>query len=279
MRGQKVCLTIAGLDPSGGAGIIADIKTFRALGCFGTAAITSITFQNTQAVFGAVHQTAEVVREQILPVVEDFEISSIKTGMLPTKEIIEEVAKIVSERNFKNLVVDPVVRSTSGYDLIDDEALKALIEKLIPLASIITPNIPEAERICGMKIQSFEDFDKAARKIASMGAKAVLIKGGHLSLDNIEDSAEVIYINQKAQESTKKAADLLFADGKRKVFVAEYIETKATHGTGCSLASAIAAGLASEKDLREAIFQAKKFVTNAILTAPNLGKGFSPINI
>lgn len=279
MRGQKVCLTIAGLDPSGGAGIIADIKTFRALGCFGTAAITSITFQNTQAVFGAVHQTAEVVREQILPVLEDFEISSIKTGMLPTKEIIEEVAKIVSERNFKNLVVDPVVRSTSGYDLIDDEALKALIEKLIPLASIITPNIPEAERICGMKIQSFEDFDKAARRIASMGAKAVLIKGGHLSLDNIEDSAEVIYINQKAQESTKKAADLLFADGKRKVFVAEYIETKATHGTGCSLASAIAAGLASEKDLREAIFQAKKFVTNAILTAPNLGKGFSPINI
>ncbi|GIU82307.1 MAG: bifunctional hydroxymethylpyrimidine kinase/phosphomethylpyrimidine kinase [Acidobacteria bacterium] len=279
MEKQKVCLTIAGLDPSGGAGIIADIKAFRAFGCFATAAITSITFQNTQGVFGAVHQTAETVRKQILPILEDFEVASVKTGMLPTREIIEEVAEIISKNNIKNFIVDPVVRSTSGYDLIDDESLKALIDKLFPLASIVTPNIPETERICGMKIQRLEDFDKAALKIVSMGAKAVLIKGGHLYFEKIERSLKPIYISPKARRSARKAVDLLFFDGERKAFVAEYIETKATHGTGCTLASAIAAGLALGKNLQEAVFEAKKFVTNAILTSPNIGKGFPPINV
>ena len=120
---QPVCLTIAGVDPSGGAGIIADIKTFSAFGCFATAAVASLTFQNTQGVFGASHQTAETVRAQVLPILDDFEVSALKTGMLPTREIIEEVARIVAENNLRNFVVDPVVRSTSGFDLIDDAAL------------------------------------------------------------------------------------------------------------------------------------------------------------
>lgn len=279
MQKRKVCLTIAGLDPSGGAGVIADVKAFRAFGCFATAAITSITFQNTKGVFGAVHQTREIVRKQILPILEDFEVDSVKTGMLPTKEVIEEVAKIALESNFKNFVVDPVVRSTSGYDLIDDKALKALIERLFPLASVVTPNIPETERICGIKVRGLEDFDKAAQKIISMGAKAVLIKGGHLRLEKIEKPLQTVYITQEAEKSVQKAVDFLFVNGERKFFVAEYIETTATHGTGCVLASAIAASLALGKGLEESIFEAKKFVTNAILTSPHLGKGFSPINV
>jgi hydroxymethylpyrimidine kinase/phosphomethylpyrimidine kinase len=139
----KVCLTIAGLDPSGGAGIIADIKTFEAFGCFATAAISSLTFQNTTGVFGAVHSSAETIRGQVEPIVNDFTISAIKTGMLPTREVIEETARLLRDHGLANLVVDPVVRSTSGFDLIDNQALRSLIEYLFPLADLITPNVPE----------------------------------------------------------------------------------------------------------------------------------------
>ncbi|HEX9960810.1 MAG TPA: hydroxymethylpyrimidine/phosphomethylpyrimidine kinase, partial [Pyrinomonadaceae bacterium] len=178
----KVALTIAGLDPSGGAGIIADIKTFSAFGCFATAAVASLTFQNTVGVFGAVNQTAESVRRQVEPVLQDFTVSALKTGMLPTREVIEEVARLVRENNLGNFVVDPVVRSTSGFDLIDDAALQALIEKLFPLSTVITPNIPEAERIARMKIETVEDIRRAAEIMRNLGAKAVLIKGGHLPI-------------------------------------------------------------------------------------------------
>jgi len=261
---QPVCLTIAGLDPSGGAGMIADIKTFSAFGCFGAAAVSSITFQNTTGVFGAVHQTAESVREQIQPVVEDYEIAALKTGMLPTREIITEVAIIIRERKLKNIVVDPVVRSTSGFDLIDDAALKVLIEKLFPLADLVTPNIPEAERITGIKIDSPETIEAAAGIMRSMGAKNVLIKGGHL--------AEV-----KSEE--RYARDYLFVAGELTTFDGEFIETTATHGTGCTLAAAVAANLALGNDLIKSVRIAKDFVNEAIRTAPHLGKGNSPINI
>ena len=259
---SKICLTIAGVDPSGGAGVIADIKTFSAFGCFGTAAIVSLTFQNTQGVFGAVHQTAETVRAQILPILDDFEVSALKTGMLPTGEIIEEVARIVAKNRLKNFVVDPVVRSTSGYDLIDDAALQALIEKLFPLSDLITPNIPEAERIAEMKIESELDIERAARKIQKLGAHNVLIKGGHLT-----------------KGARQKAKDWLFTGGDLHIFEDEFIETTATHGTGCTLAAAITANLALGKTLPQAVETAKKFVTEAIRTAPNLGKGHSPINV
>lgn len=277
---QKVCLTIAGLDPSGGAGIIADVKTFTAFGCFAASAVTSITFQNTQSVFGAVHQTAETVRGQIEPILDDYKVAALKTGMLPTEEIIEEVAQIVKEYNLKNFVVDPVVRSTSGFDLIDDAALKSLIEKLFPLARIVTPNLPEAERIAAMKIENENDIEKAARIMQSFGAKAVLIKGGHipvlgfgfLILDAENNKG------QRTKDKGQKARDFLFIGDEKFIFEAEYIETDATHGTGCALAAAIAANLALEKDLDTAVKIAKKFVTEAIRSAPNLGKGHSPIN-
>lgn len=259
-----VCLTIAGHDPSGGAGIVADIKTFTAFGCFATAAITSLTFQNTTGVFGATHQTAETVRGQVKPVIQDFTVAAVKTGMLPTGEIIEETARLVRENNLPNFVVDPVVRSTSGFDLIDDVALRVLIEKLFPLAVVVTPNIAEAERITNLKIETEQDRHAAAEKIRELGASAVLIKGGHFA------NAEL--------EKQRTASDLLLDEGGFTVFEAEWIETTATHGTGCTLASAIAANLALGKDLKTAISIAKKFVTEAIRTAPRLGHGNSPVN-
>jgi len=261
----KVCLTIAGVDPSGGAGIIADIKTFSAFDCFGCAAIASLTFQNTQGVFGAVNQTAETVRAQVLPILDDFEIAALKTGMLPTREIIEEVARLVAENKLPNFVVDPVVRSTSGFDLIDDAALRVLIEKLFPLATVITPNIPEAERITRMKIESVEDIRKSAAIMQSQGARNVLIKGGHLPISD-------------ADFESAKSIDFLFMGDKEFKFEANFIETTATHGTGCTFAAAIAANLANGKSMRDSIESAKKFVTAAIRTAPHLGKGHSPIN-
>lgn len=255
----KIALTIAGLDPSGGAGIVADIKTFTAFGCFATAAVASLTFQNTTGVFGAVHQTSETIRGQVEPIIEDFEIAAIKTGMLPTREVIEEVARLVSKHNLPAPVVDPVVRSTSGFDLIDDAALQSLIEKLFPLARVVTPNIPEAERIAKIKIESFDDMKTAAQKIYDLGAKAVLVKSGHLVHEG-------------------KTRDLLFNGKDFEVFSSDFIETTATHGTGCTLAAGIAANLANGKTLSEAIQAAKDFVTKAIRTAPNIGKGNPPIN-
>lgn len=276
----KVVLTIAGLDPSGGAGIIADIKTFSAFGCFATAAVSSVTFQNTLRVFGAQHQTAETVRRQVEPILEDFEVSALKTGMLPTREVIEEVARIVSENDLKNFVVDPVVRSTSGFDLIDDAALKVLIEKLFPLSDLITPNIPEAERIAGIKINSESDLEKAARIMQNFGAKNVLIKGGHHFAENTSANADMNDNPDKtrALEEKRHAIDYLWVSETLHIWKSAYIETKSTHGTGCTLSAAIAANLALGKSLTESIGIAKKFVTEAIRTSPNIGKGHSPVN-
>ncbi len=270
---SKICLTIAGLDPSGGAGIVADIKTFSAFDCFATAAITSITFQNTTGVFGAIHQTAETLRGQVEPIVEDFDIAALKTGMLPTREIIEEVARLIKANKLKNFVVDPVVRSTSGFDLIDDEALKVLIEKLFPLSDIVTPNLPEAERISQMKIENENDIEKAAKIMQSFGAKNVLIKGGHISISDFG------FRISDLENRKPTARDFLFIGDEKHILEAEWIETNATHGTGCTLAAAITANLALGKSLIEAVKIAKKFVTQAIKNAPHIGKGNSPIQI
>lgn len=240
---MPVALSIAGFDPSGGAGLVADIKTFTAFGCFATAAVTSLTFQNTVGVFGALHQTAEAVREQIMPVVEDFQIAAAKTGMLPTREVVEEVARLFRQTPLPAPVVDPVVRSTSGYDLIDDDALSALVQKLFPLARLVTPNIPEAERITNLRIKGEKEMREAARRMREMGARAVLVKGGHLQTE---------------------ALDLLDDGGEVQTFRAERIKTTATHGTGCTLSAAIAAGLAHGKSLEESVASAKRFVTQAL---------------
>lgn len=251
-------LTIAGFDPSAGAGTLADIKTISAFGCYGLAAITSLTFQNTQGVFGAEHQSAQTVAQQVKALFDDFEIAAIKTGMLPTRDLIETVAEILFNRRVAYVVVDPVVRSTSGYDLIDDAALRVLIEKLFPLASVVTPNKVEAERISGIAISDRESMKEAATKILDFGAKAVLVKGGDLAGDD--------------------AIDLLM-DRKGDIWYREpRIHSKHTHGTGCTLSSALASLLSLGYPLREAIPIAKKYIVEAIRHAPGIGKGHGPLN-
>lgn len=266
MRGdveRPVCLTIAGLDPSGGAGIVADIRTFVSFGCYAAAAVTSLTFQNTTGVFGAVNQSAETLRGQAEPVLNDLEVRVVKTGMLPTKECITETARLVREYEIKDLVVDPVVRSTSGYDLIGDDAVKELTERLFPLAAIVTPNVAETEKITGIAIETAEDVENAANVMHSFGARCVLIKGGHL----------------RGIAPKGIARDYLFTDGILEIFDGDYIETDATHGSGCTLSSAIAANLALGKGLPDAVKIAKEFISEAIRNAGDIGKGNSPVNI
>jgi hydroxymethylpyrimidine/phosphomethylpyrimidine kinase len=253
-----VVLTIAGFDPSGGAGILADVKTIAAMGGFGVAAVTSLTFQNTVGVFGVAHQSRGTVRRQIEPLLEDFQIAAVKIGMLPTAEIIGEVAGLIRERLLVPLVVDPVIRSTSGYDLIDDRALAALVEALLPLATVVTPNAAEAERLTGIRVSSLDAMQEAAAAIRAMGARAVLVKGGDVM--------------------TETATDLLFDDDGVRVFAGERVISSSTHGTGCTLATAVATLLARGHSLAAAVEQAKRYVVEAIRHAPSLGHGHGPLN-
>lgn len=273
MEDPPVCLSIAGLDPSGGAGILADVRTFAAFGCFPSAALTSVTFQNTQGVYGSVAQTGEDVRRQLQPVFDDYRVNAVKTGMLPTRDVIAVVADVVSANRMDRLVVDPVVRSTSGFDLIDDTALEVLIEMLFPLSVLVTPNVPEAERISGIKVEDIGSAARAARKMNTRGASNVLIKGGHRFFERDEMD------NGRAGEQGMIARDLLFLGDEVVIIDAEFIDTRATHGTGCVLSSAITACLARGFGLEDAVWTAKRFVTRAIRTAPQIGAGHSPINI
>jgi hydroxymethylpyrimidine/phosphomethylpyrimidine kinase len=175
-----IVLSIAGFDPSGGAGIIADVKTIQAFDCRPVAAITSLTFQNSQGVFGAIHQTAESLRAQVKAVIEDSPVAALKVGMLPTRELVLEVTRLLQETPLPAPVVDPVLRSTSGYDLVEENAIEPLLCGLLPLACVITPNIPEAERLTNLSIKDEDGMRKAARKLRELGTRAVLIKGGHL---------------------------------------------------------------------------------------------------
>ncbi|HXG90962.1 MAG TPA: bifunctional hydroxymethylpyrimidine kinase/phosphomethylpyrimidine kinase [Blastocatellia bacterium] len=253
-----VVMAIAGFDPSGGAGVLADIKTIAAFGCYGVAAITSLTLQNTQGVFGAYHQSGEVVRGQLEPLFDDFEIAAIKTGMLPTVEVIEEVARAIETNPIGNVVVDPVVRSTSGYDLISDEALAALTLRLFPLATLVTPNAIEAERITSIRIKDCDSMERAAEKLLASGARAVLVKGGHIEGDSATD---------------------ILADGKTVVaFTTPRVKSKSAHGTGCTLASALACLLARGFTLGDAVNLAKRYITDAITNAPRVGRGSGPVN-
>ena len=259
---KKVCLTIAGVDPSGGAGVIADIKTFTAFGCFATAAVSSITFQNTTGVFGALSQSADTVRQQVQPIFDDLSVAAVKSGMLPTSEVIQVVADLMIQKKVANFVVDPVVRSTSGFDLIDDVALRSLIANLFPIALLVTPNIPEAERITGIAIKNNQDIITAAEIMQKFGAKNVLIKGGH-----------------RINEDQEFAVDHLFSKSGHSEYKSLYIETKGTHGTGCVLSAAITANLALGKPLDEAIQIAKDYVSDALLVSNELGGGNHPLNI
>src|SRR5262245_46962754 len=243
---KPVVLSIAGLDPSGGAGIVADIKTIAAFGCFSAAALTAITFQNTTGVFGAEHQSVATLRAQVEPVVQDLNVAAAKTGMLPTAEIVAEVARLFAEENLPAPVVDPVVVATSGDVLIDDEAFDILKSKLFPLAAVVTPNIPEAEKLAGFPINDEAGMRRAAESIQQLGARAVLVKGGHRSVD-------------------AQALDILLTEnGIFTEFRTDYINVGEVHGSGCTLSAALAACLGKGMNLEDAVSTAKKYVTDAI---------------
>ncbi len=279
-----VALTIAGIDPSGGAGVIADVRTFTAFGCFATAAITSLTFQNTTGVFGALHQTPETVRAQVIPIIEDFKVSCAKTGMLPTREVIAEVARLFRETSLPAPVVDPVMRATSGDDLINDDAVSCLVADLFPLALVVTPNIPEAERLTGLTITDESGMLQAARIIRQMGARAVLVKGGHLTSRQTADGRKQVGSRRQTADGRKQdrassgalgtsdgavqAIDVLDNEGRVIVFRDELIAGGEVHGSGCTLSAAIAACLGRGQNLEEAIQAAKSFVTEAIRRSP-----------
>jgi len=262
---RPVVLTIAGIDPSGGAGVLADVRTIAAFGCFPAAAITSLTFQNTTGVFGSVHQTAEVVLSQIQPIIDDSPIACVKTGMLPTAEIVEAVVNLCEQGKLPAPVVDPVMLSTSGHDLIDEQAFGLLKNRLLKHARVITPNIPEAERFVGFEIRTEEDMRRAAETIQSWGVRAILIKGGHQPTRNETNGAN-------------EAIDLLLAeDGYVRTYRSEYFSVGEIHGSGCTLSAAIAACLGKGLDLRDSVSEAKAFVTEAIRTSQPIGRGARPL--
>lgn len=262
MQSVKKCLTIAGSDCSGGAGIQADLKTFAAHKCYGASVITSVVAENTSRVISVFNLPADEVAKQLDAVFEDVEIDAVKLGMLPTPEIVKTVAQKLSEFKPKHIVCDPVLVATSGDALSDSGIIPAYIEHIFPIVDLLTPNIPEAEGFTGDKINNISDMKAAAQKIASLGAKAVLVKGGHLSAGHATDI--LLYENMPKNEP------MLIKSAK--------IDSPNTHGTGCTLSSAITANLANGFALGGAVFSAKDFITEAISKSYTVGKGHSPVN-
>lgn len=254
---MKKVLTIAGSDPSGGAGIQADIKTITVHKMYAMSAITALTAQNTTGVYGVVDTPPEFVAKQLDCIFQDIVPDAVKIGMVSNSEIIRIIADKLKEYHAENIVVDPVMISTSGSRLLSEEALDALTNRLLPAGTVITPNIPEAEVLCGFSIESKDDMLSAAEKIAETLDSAILIKGGHLC---------------------GEAADLLYYDGKSFWYDAPRIDNPNTHGTGCTLSSAIACNLADGCSLEDSIRNAKAYLTGALKSGLNLGRGSGPLD-
>lgn len=262
---MKTVLTIAGSDSSGGAGIQADIKTIEAHGLFATSAITALTAQNTLGVSGVLDVDPAFVVAQIDAVFEDIRPDAVKIGMVSSPEIVRAIACALKRCEARHVVVDPVMVATSGSALIDDDAVSSLVEHLFPLAEVVTPNIPEARVLSGGEIASESDVESAARLIAGLVADpsrpSVLVKGGHgvTKPDSADDG-------------------LLLSDGSFHWLRGSRVDTANTHGTGCTLSSAIACGLACDLDVREAVVRAKTYVTGALCCGLDLGRGSGPLD-
>ncbi len=253
----KKVLTIAGSDSSGGAGIQADIKTITAHKMYALSTITALTAQNTTGVYGIMNVFAQFVGQQLDCIFTDIVPDAVKIGMVSNSEIIDVIAKKLVQYKARNVVVDPVMVSTSGSKLLSDEAIDALVKKLLPLGTIITPNIPEAQVLCGFKIENADAMVKAAEQISTHLGGAVLVKGGHMVSD---------------------ATDLLYENGKYDWYRAERVNNPNTHGTGCTLSSAIACNLAGGHGLGESVERAKQYLTGALKAMLNLGKGSGPLD-
>jgi hydroxymethylpyrimidine/phosphomethylpyrimidine kinase len=252
-------LTIAGSDSGGGAGIQADLKTFSAFGVYGTSALTALTAQNTLGVQGVYEVEPEFVFMQIASVMEDIGSDAAKTGMLANSGIISKVAEAIKKYKIRNLVIDPVMIAKSGDPLLSEDARKTIIEKLIPLARVITPNVFEAEVMLDQKIKSLEDMRSAAIELKKTGCEWVVVKGGHL-------------------ESSDEAKDVVYNGQDFEILQSQRFATKNTHGTGCTFSAAIAAGLAKGYQPLQAIQKAKQFITKAIEHNISLGSGHGPAN-
>ena len=258
MKLKSKILIIAGSDSSGGAGIQADIKTATCLGIYAMTAITAVTVQNTTGVKSVVSIPANEIYNQIVYSSKDIKPNAIKIGMLHSTKIINKVFKSLNEIKIKKIILDPVMTAKGGSKLISEKAVKLLKKKLLKKVTLITPNLPEAEILTGVKINSIEDMIFAANKLIDLGAKNVLLKGGHLK--------------------SKKVIDLYLSKSDFKVFTSFRHRTKNTHGTGCTLSSAIATFLSCGKSIKSACALGIKYVNSAILTNPNYGKGHGPIN-
>ncbi|HSJ05280.1 MAG TPA: bifunctional hydroxymethylpyrimidine kinase/phosphomethylpyrimidine kinase [Longimicrobiales bacterium] len=253
-----VALTIAGSDSGGGAGIQADLKTFQAFGVFGTTAVTAITVQNTLGV-SAVHPVPlDIVRGQIAAVATDLRPSAFKTGMLATRPLVGVVAAAIREYDLPHYVLDPVMVATSGDRLLDEDAAGAVAAELVPLAALVTPNLDEAAILVGADVADVAAMGRAARALVEMGAGAALVKGGHLRADELVD---VLFDGREVREYRRRRLD-----------------TRSTHGTGCTLSAAVAAGLALGRPLALAVEYGLEYVHRAIALAPALGRGNGPLN-
>ncbi len=258
MKLKSKVLIIAGSDSSGGAGIQADIKTVTALGSYAMTAVTAVTSQNTQGVIGITSISAKNIRKQITSVLDDIGTNAVKIGMLHNTDTIKCVHRILKKYKLKNVVLDPVMIAKGGARLVNKNSINYLKKLLLPLCYLVTPNIPEAEVLTGYSILNKEDMIKAAKKIISMGPKNVLLKGGHLK--------------------NKMIFDILISKKNLKIFPKRKIKTKNTHGTGCTLSSALATCLSQKKNIYKSCKISLKYVDKAISTAPGYGKGFGPLN-
>lgn len=255
---MRAVLTIAGSDSSAGAGIQADLKTFAALGVYGTSAITAVTAQNTLGVSAVYVLPADLVTAQIEAVAGDIELHATKTGMLATAAVVEAVAAAIEELELPNVVVDPVMLAKSGDRLLDDDGIEMMRLELLPRARVVTPNIPEAEVLAGIRIDSPESARKAAKRIKDLGPAAVVVKGGHGEGDEI--------------------VDLLFDGAQFHEYRTPRVLTRHTHGTGCTFASAVAAALASGSGLPDAVARAQAYVAGALRSGLSIGHGHGPLN-
>lgn len=254
---MKKVLSIAGSDCSGGAGVQADLKTFSAYGIYGMSVIVSVVAENTSRVIDIQDITPQMIEKQMDAVFEDINVDAVKIGMLSQSSSMEVVADKIKQYSPDNVVIDPVMYAKNGCPLMNPDSIDTLIKGILPLADMLTPNIPEAEKISGINIMGIKDMEKAAMIIYQMGCKNVLVKGGHAVGD---------------------AVDILFDGSELHRFSANRIDTKNTHGTGCTYSSAIASNLALEINMREAVGRAKEYVTTAIKYSLQIGKGNGPTN-
>ena len=272
---MRVALTIAGSDSSGGAGIQADLKTFAALGVYGTSAITAVTAQSTIGVTAAAALSADMVTAQIEAVAGDIDIHATKTGMLADAAIVEAVAAAIKEMDLPLVVVDPVIASKRGDRLLDDDGVQMLCMELLPLAHVVTPNIPEAEALSGRRIASLEDMKEAARRIHAMGALSVIITGGHLPPATGHQPPTTAH---RPPSTGSEVVDLLFDGREFLEFHTARIDTSNTHGTGCTFAAAVAAHLALGHGLAAAAERSQQYVAGAIRHALAIGHGHGPLD-